>query len=70
MSMARIAANRRCTRSPAKSYPFIANQTDSGQNKLPPSDDRWKLRSETYAGIAEAFATQWGAADQFKLEAA
>ncbi len=29
-----------------------ANQTDSGQNKLPPSDDRWKVRSKTYAGIA------------------
>lgn len=37
-----------------------ANQTDSGQNKLPPSADRWKLRSETYSGIAEAFAEQWG----------
>jgi len=37
-----------------------ANQTDSGQNKLPPSDDRWKIRSETYAGIAEAMALQWG----------
>jgi hypothetical protein len=37
------------------------NQTDSGQNKLPPSDDRWKIRSETYAGIAEAMASQWGA---------
>lgn len=35
-----------------------ANQTDSGQNKLGPSEDRWKLRSETYPGIAEAF-TQW-----------
>lgn len=38
-----------------------ANQTDSGQNSLPPSDDRWKIRSATYAGIAEAMATQWGA---------
>jgi hypothetical protein len=37
-----------------------ANQTDSGQNKLPPSEDRWKIRSETYAGIAEAMAAQWG----------
>lgn len=36
------------------------NQTDSGQNKLSPSDDRWKIRSETYAGIAEAMADQWG----------
>lgn len=37
-----------------------ANQTDSGQNKLPPSKDRWKLRSETYQGIASAMAEQWG----------
>lgn len=40
--------------------PRWANQTDSGQNKLPPSKDRWKIRSETYAGIAEAMARQWG----------
>jgi len=36
-----------------------ANQTPSGQNKLGPSADRWKLRSETYQGIAEAMAAQW-----------
>jgi hypothetical protein len=35
------------------------NQTASGQNKLPPSDDRWKIRSKTYAGIAAAMASQW-----------
>ena len=37
------------------------NQTKSGQNKLPPSADRWKLRSRTYQGIADAMAEQWGA---------
>ena len=37
-----------------------ANQTDSGQNKLGPSDDRWKERSKTYQGIADAMASQWG----------
>lgn len=37
-----------------------ANQTDSGQNRLPPSADRWKIRSETYQGIADAMANQWG----------
>lgn len=37
-----------------------ANQTDSGQNKLPPSEDRWKERSKTYRGIAIAMAEQWG----------
>ena len=37
-----------------------ANQTDSGQNKLTPSDNRWKERSKTYQGIANAMASQWG----------
>jgi len=27
---------------------------------LPPSKDRWKLRSETFQGIADAMAQQWG----------
>jgi hypothetical protein len=37
-----------------------ANQTPSGQNKLGPSPDRWKERSRTYQGIANAMAEQWG----------
>ena len=37
-----------------------ANQTPSGQNKLGPSADRWKIRSVTYQGIANAMAEQWG----------
>lgn len=36
------------------------NQTKSGQNKLTPSDDRWKIRSMTYQGVADAMADQWG----------
>jgi hypothetical protein len=36
------------------------NQTDSGQNKLGPSPGRWKIRSETFSGIACAMADQWG----------
>ena len=28
---------------------------------LPPSPDRWKVRSKTYSGVAEAMAKQWGA---------
>lgn len=43
-----------------KEYRRWANQTDSGQNKLAPSDDRWKERSKTYQGIARAMAEQWG----------
>ena len=27
---------------------------------LPPSKDRWKIRSTTYQGIADAMASQWG----------
>lgn len=38
-----------------------ANQTDSGQNNLSPSDDRWLERSKTYPGIADAMGEQWGA---------
>lgn len=37
-----------------------ANQTDGGQNRLGPSDDRADERSRTYEGIARAMADQWG----------
>ena len=36
------------------------NQTDSGQNKLGPSEDRAMLRAKTYQGWADAMADQWG----------
>jgi hypothetical protein len=29
-------------------------------HRMPPSADRWKKRSETYQGIADAMAEQWG----------
>jgi hypothetical protein len=37
-----------------------ANQTDSGQNRLGPSEGRAKERAKTYQGIADAMAKQWG----------
>ena len=37
-----------------------SNQTNTGQNRLSPSPDRWKHRSATYSGIASAMADQWG----------
>lgn len=40
--------------------PRWGNQTDSGQNKLGPSADRWAIRSATYPGIAAAMVEQWG----------
>lgn len=38
-----------------------SNQTDSGQNRLSPGDNRWLERSATYPGIADALGTQIGA---------
>lgn len=43
-----------------KHLPRWSNQTDSGQNRLAPSADRWAERSKTYPGIAAAMATDWG----------
>ena len=43
-----------------KTGKYWDNQTPSGQNKLAPSPDRWKIRSTTYQGIADAMASQWG----------
>lgn len=39
-----------CGAEAAKIRPRWANQTDSGQNKLSPSADRWAVRSATYRG--------------------
>lgn len=44
----------------SKPLPRWGNQTDSGQNKLPPSKNRWQIRSDTYPGIARAMLEQWG----------
>ena len=44
-----------------KAKPRWANQTDSGQNKLGPSETRGQDRARTYPGIAKAMAEQWGA---------
>ena len=38
-------------------------------HRMPPSADRWKLRSQTYAGIAAAMATQWAQPTQQELAA-
>lgn len=40
--------------------PRWANQTDSGQNRVSPSENRWLERSQTYPGIAAAMGDQWG----------
>ena len=38
----------------------IVNGREQRVHLLPPSADRWKLRSTTYQGIADAMAGQWG----------
>ena len=49
---------RMCLQKNGKWLPRWANQTDSGQNKLSPGDNRWLERSKTYPGIA-ALMEQW-----------
>ena len=38
----------------------IVDGRESRIHKMPPSADRWKNRSRTYQGIANAMAAQWG----------
>lgn len=38
----------------------IVDGREARVHKLPPSADRWKIRSTTYKGIADAMAQQWG----------
>ena len=38
----------------------IVSGREAKVHKMPPSPDRWKLRSKTYQGIADAMAQQWG----------
>lgn len=40
--------------------PRWSNQTDTGQNRLSPGEDRWKERSRTFPGIADAIGDQYG----------
>ena len=38
----------------------IVEGREARVHKLPPTFDRWKIRSKTYQGIANAMAEQWG----------
>jgi hypothetical protein len=38
----------------------IVEGREQRMHRLPPSPDRWKIRSTTYQGIASAMADQWG----------
>jgi len=53
-------AGRMVTTPSGKVVERWSNQCDNyGQDKTPPSADRWKIRSTTHAGIAKAMADQW-----------
>ena len=39
----------------------IVSGREARVHRMPPSPDRWKERSRTYQGIADAMAAQWGA---------
>lgn len=38
----------------------IVSGREARVHRMPPSPDRWKERSKTFAGIAQAMAAQWG----------
>lgn len=57
-----------------KGLPLLnpTNIVDGRENrihKMPPSEYRWKERSKTYQGIADAMAEQWGGERQMELVA-
>ena len=39
----------------------IVEGREARVHKMPPGPDRWKERSRTFTGIAQAMAEQWGA---------
>lgn len=59
-NLPRLTATRHVAPRMVNGRPRWSNQTDNGQNKLSPSDDREMLRSLTYPGLAAAMADQWG----------
>lgn len=42
----------------------IVDGREAKVHRMPPSPERWKLRSTTYQGIANAMAQQWGGNEQ------
>lgn len=54
-------------------HPLIPTDLVEGReariHRMPPSADRWKERSKTYQGIADAMARQWGAPAQMEFAA-
>ncbi len=51
---------------PLKPTNIVAGR-ESRIHRLPPSPDRWKERSKTYQGIADAMVEQWGGPAESRL---
>lgn len=45
---------------PALTATRVVDGREARVHKMPPSPDRWRERSRTFAGIAAAMASQWG----------
>jgi site-specific DNA-cytosine methylase len=45
---------------PPLTHTHVVDGREARVHRMPPSADRWKLRSLTYPGIADAMADQWG----------
>ena len=45
---------------PALEPTNVVEGREARVHRMPPGEDRWKERSRTFEGIAEAFAEQWG----------
>ena len=45
----------------------IVSGREARIHRMPPGPNRWKERSRTFDGIAQAFAEQWGQSDVFEL---
>lgn len=48
-----------CGASPRSFMPRWSNQTNSGQNRVSPGEDRWKDRARSYPGVIAAMVDQW-----------
>ena len=54
---------------PRLAYTDVVEGRENRIHQVPPSADRWKERSKTFSGIAQAMADQWGAKKQMEIAA-
>lgn len=52
---------------PALNPTNIVDGREARVHRMPPGPDRWKERSRTFDGVAQAMAMQWGGADLVQM---